>query len=95
LKRRQRHGEAASVDIKDAEEERKRLQPILSKYKPEDVWNFDETAFNWRQLHSWTLGSKVISGAKLEKSRLTVLVGTNMTGTEKFPLLFIGKSKQP
>jgi len=95
LKRRQRHGEAASVDIKDAEEERKRLQPILSKYKPEDVWNFDETAFHWRQLYSWSLGSKNLSGTKLDKSRLTVLVGTNMTGTEKFPLLFIGKSGQP
>lgn len=95
LSRRKRHGEAGSVDTRDAEEERKRLQPILKKYNPEDIWNFDETAFNWRQLLNWTLASQEVSGTKLDKSRLSVLVGTNMTGTEKFQLLFIGKSKQP
>jgi hypothetical protein len=95
LSRVKRHGEAGSVDVRDAEDERRRLIPILKGYNPDNIWNFDETAFNWRQLLSWTLATQGVSGTKLDKSRLTVLVGTNMTGTEKYSLLFIGKSKQP
>ena len=40
------------------------------------------------------LGDKCIGGKK-SKDRITVLVGANMTGTEKLPLLVIGKSKKP
>ncbi|KIJ47021.1 hypothetical protein M422DRAFT_164430, partial [Sphaerobolus stellatus SS14] len=36
-----------------------------------------------------------MSGKKAEKFRITLGVGCNATGTEKLPLLFIGKSKQP
>lgn len=35
-----------------------------------------------------------MSGKK-SKNRITVLVGSNMTGTEKLPLLVIGKSARP
>ena len=34
-------------------------------------------------------------GAKQPKSRITALVGANMSGTDKLPLLVIGKSKNP
>jgi hypothetical protein len=42
---RQHHGEAGSVNITVAEEERERLQPILADYNPVDIFNVDETAF--------------------------------------------------
>lgn len=35
------------------------------------------------------------NGGKVSKERLTILVGANMDGTEKLPILVIGKSKKP
>jgi len=40
------------------------------------------------------LGDKC-SGGKRSKERITVLVGSNMDGSEKIPLFVIGKSKKP
>jgi hypothetical protein len=40
------------------------------------------------------LGEKCIGGKK-SKERITVLVGSNASGTEKLPLMVIGKSKNP
>jgi hypothetical protein len=34
-------------------------------------------------------------GIKVNKERITILVRANLDGTEKLPLLVIGKSKQP
>lgn len=38
---------------------------------------------------------QTFSSGKKSKERITVLVGANMTGTEKLPLLVIGKSANP
>ena len=46
---------------------------------------------NFIQKHS---GERCTNGKK-SKERITVLVGANMTGTEKLPLLVIGKSLKP
>ncbi|XP_049271361.1 tigger transposable element-derived protein 4-like [Rhipicephalus sanguineus] len=35
------------------------------------------------------------TGGKLSKERITVMVGANATGTEKLPLLVIGKARNP
>ena len=35
------------------------------------------------------------SGGKKSKERITVLVCVNVTGTDKLPLLFIGKFAKP
>jgi len=40
------------------------------------------------------LGQKC-TGGKLSKKRITVLFGANMSGSQKLPLLTIGKSKNP
>ena len=42
----------------------------------------------------YILGEKCSAG-KHSKVRITVLVGTNMTGSDKLPLLTIGKSSRP
>jgi hypothetical protein len=39
-----RHGEAGSVDLAAVEMEQKCCQEILSKFAPQDRWNFDETS---------------------------------------------------
>jgi hypothetical protein len=89
------NGEAGSVNPQTAEAERVRLRPILEKFAPEDHFNVDESSFFFRQLSNYALGSAVMSGKKLDKTQLTILVGTNQTGSEKLPLLFIGKAKKP
>ena len=51
----------------------------------------------WRLLPDKThaLAGEVCTGGKKSKERVTVLVCANMSGSEKLPLLTIGKFKQP
>lgn len=70
---------------------------VKNDYKENDVFNIDETGVFYNLMPDKTLkfkGEKCIGG-KLSKERVTVLIGANMTGTEKRKLLVIGKSKQP
>ena len=61
------------------------------------VFNADETGLYWRLLPDKThaFRGEVCTGTKRPKDRVTVLVCANMTGTEKCPLLTIGKYKRP
>ena len=73
------------------------LQKILARYSPSDVYNADETGLFFQCLPDKTLALKdeVCTGGKKSKSRLTVMVATNMDGSHKLPPLVIGKSKNP
>jgi hypothetical protein len=44
---------------------------------------------------TYTFREACCKGIKVNKERITVLVCGNLDGTEKLPLLVIGKSKQP
>ena len=57
--------------------------PILSS----DIFNFDETGIFWKMLPKQTLGfsGTTYHGFKCPKTSLTVLVGANMDGSEKYP----------
>ena len=91
-------GESGGVDVEIVREWKDgKLQSILSTYQPNDIYNADETGLFWLLLPDNSLGFTGGShhGAKQSKSRITVLVGANMTGTDKLPLLVIGKSKNP
>lgn len=91
-------GENAAVDKEVCADWMERvLRPILTKYKSEDVFNADETGLFWRLLPDKThaVSGEVCTGGKLSKERITVLVCANMSGTEKMPLITIGKFKRP
>ena len=91
-------GENAAVDKAVCEDWKKMiLQPILQRYDANDVFNADETGLYWRLLPDKThaVAGDTCSGGKKSKERVTVLICTNMTGTEKCPLLTIGKFKNP
>lgn len=91
-----RHGEAASVDPVAVEEGRARLQQLINQYALRNVYNMDETSFFYKQVPRGTLTTdKSARGKKQDKSRLTMTVTTNADGSDHYPLLFIGKSKQP
>ncbi|GFN77934.1 tigger transposable element-derived protein [Plakobranchus ocellatus] len=91
-------GEAASVDMSTVNTWRgSALQQLLQNYNADDIFNADETGVFYKCLLHKTLNFKgnVCTGGKKAKDRLTVLVVANMSGSEKLPLLIIGKSAKP
>ncbi|KMZ76545.1 hypothetical protein ZOSMA_10068G00010, partial [Zostera marina] len=91
-------GEAAAVDMEAVDNWRQDiLIKLLTEYSPKNVFNVDETGLFWRLMPDKTMTFKgdKCSGGKKSKERITVLVGSNMDGSEKIPLLVIGKSKKP
>ena len=91
-------GEAAAVDDGTvASWLDKSLPPLLSSYHPRDVFNADETGVFYRLLPNKTLCFKGDSchGGKLSKERITAMVCANMDGSEKLPLMVIGKFERP
>jgi hypothetical protein len=94
LSHRQTHGEASSVPH-SASEEMAAVRAICDSYQEEDIYNFDETGLYWRASPSAGLTSRVTPGVKKDKSRISILACTNATGSDRFPLWFIGRAKQP
>ena len=91
-------GESASVNTAICDDWKERtLKPVLRRYDPNDVFNADETGLFWRLLPDKThaFRGELCTGVRRSKERVTVLVCANMTGTEKCPLLTIGKYKRP
>jgi hypothetical protein len=73
------------------------LLHLMARYSPKDVFNADEFGLFYNMLPDKTYTFKRASskGIKVNKERIAVLVRANLDGTEKLPLLVIGKSKQP
>lgn len=73
------------------------LLPVLSEYDENDIFNMDESGLFWRLLPDRTLAFRAekCHGGKLSKERVTIAMCCNMTGTEKCPLLVIGKFRCP
>ena len=73
------------------------LVPTLARYSPNDIYNGDETALFYKSLPHRTYcfdGDKPAGSAKC-KDRLTLLIITNMDGSDHRKLSVIGKSKTP
>ena len=73
------------------------LVPTLARYSPNDIYNGDETALFYKSLPHRTYcfdGDKPAGSAK-RKDRLTLLIITNMDGSDQRKLSVIGKSKTP
>ncbi|XP_074083532.1 tigger transposable element-derived protein 4 isoform X1 [Macrotis lagotis] len=73
------------------------LPYYLNDYQPKDIFNIKETGLFYRMLPTKTFAFKgeACSIGKLNKERITLVVGANMDGSEKLPLLIIGKNKNP
>jgi hypothetical protein len=73
------------------------LPHLLEGYRPCDVINADKCGLFYNLLPNRTYafrGEKCRRG-KLRKDRVTVLVAASMDGSEKLPLLVIGRSEKP
>jgi DDE superfamily endonuclease/Tc5 transposase DNA-binding domain len=91
-------GESADADMERADDFLKNTLPgLLENYSPDDIYNADETGLYFKCLpdKTYTFRSEKCHGGKKSKERLTVMVCTNMFGTDKVKLLVIGKSKKP
>ncbi|CAB5357800.1 unnamed protein product [Rhizophagus irregularis] len=84
-----------SAPLETLPEERLCLHTLLTKYNEKDIYNADETELFFRMKPNHTLGSGKISGRKQDKSRLSVLLCSNSTGSHKFSPLVIGKANNP
>lgn len=82
---------AAANDWKDM------LVEMIGDTDDKDVFNVDKTGLFYKCTSDKTMTFKkeTCSGGQRSKERITVLVGANMDGSEKLPLLVIGKSKNP
>ena len=95
LQHHHNHGEAGSVNLTSVKEERERMQCELRGWDLDDVFNTDETSFFWKSIQNNGLSTKGLPGKKLDKTRMSVLVMMNATGSEKIRLLFIATAKKP
>ena len=92
-------GEEKSVDTQSSDmlQWNEKLALLLQSYSPDDIYNADETGIFFRLLPDKTLEFKNVDchGGKKNKERLTAMVCANMSGTDKLPLLIIGKPSNP
>lgn len=91
-------GESGGVNMETVDEWRETvMKDILERYEPANIYNADETGLFWQLLPENTMGflGKKQHGSKQPKTRITLLVGANMNGTDKLPMFAIGKSKNP
>ncbi|NXH90175.1 TIGD4 protein, partial [Edolisoma coerulescens] len=76
-------------------------QNVLPRYlndcQPKNVFYIQETGLLYQMLphNAFAFKGETCSVGKQSKERITVVVGTNMDGSEKLPLLVIGKNKSP
>ncbi|KAE9045261.1 hypothetical protein PR002_g2330 [Phytophthora rubi] len=90
-----RHGEIDSVDLVSARAEAERLRKVLADYNPSDVFNMDKAALFYQALPRRSLCVHAAPALKQRKAHVTMVVGTNATGSEKLPLLILVTAKRP
>ena len=73
------------------------LLPTLARYSPNDIYNGDETALFYKSLphRTYCFDSDKPAGSAKCKDRLTLLIITNMDGSDHRRLSVIGKSRTP
>ncbi|CAF4216168.1 unnamed protein product [Rotaria magnacalcarata] len=88
---------ASNVDDSTVEEWAQRLSTLLDGFDENDVFNADETGLFYRATpnRSLVLSKEECKGGKKSKERLTVLLCSNLAGTEKLKPVVIGRSQRP
>ena len=73
------------------------LPTLLARYNPEDIYNVDETGLFYKLLpdKAYTMKNEACHGGKNSKERITLLLGANMTGTDKLRPIVMGKAVKP
>lgn len=89
-------GEGESTNSEIVGEWIQKLPEICLPYKPEDVFNIDETGLLYKQRprKSYVKSTESCIGGKESKLRLTICLFTNMVGQKENPIV-IGNAKRP
>ena len=97
LQSRRVNGEAGLVDINSPllQLDVEKIKAVVSKYDRKDVYKFDETGLYYRRAPNKTISKQLISGVKVDKSRLTIGLLCNSDGSDKFEPLIIGRAAKP
>lgn len=91
-------GESASVNKEDTSAYISDVLPgLLERYSANDIYNVDETGLFYKLLpdKTYTLKGEDCHGGKMSKDRITVMLGSNMTGSDKLKNLVVAKSAKP
>ncbi|KAI5116181.1 hypothetical protein M0805_002680 [Coniferiporia weirii] len=88
-------GEAASVSLEGVATAQVRMQELLSGYDRHDIYNMDETGLYYRMPPDRALAHKQLSGAKGDKTRITLAFTANTDGSDIRKPLFIGHARKP
>ncbi|GFW98180.1 tigger transposable element-derived protein 1 [Trichonephila clavipes] len=94
------HGESASADKKAADKYCLKFQEFIETegYCPQQIFNCDETGLFWKRVPNRTYitkDEKRVPGLKPMKDRMTLLLGTNVSGDMKLKPLLVYHSKYP
>jgi hypothetical protein len=87
------HGESGSAPEIPLEQ-LDTLRSTIQTYAPENRFNMDETGLFYRMAPDQTIATRQIAGTKKDKTRLTLALMCNQTGTLK-DLFIIGTAIQP
>ena len=90
-------GEASTVSESTVENWKPKLQQLIKDYNAYDIYNMDELGLFYQEVPRKTYAVKgtQVKGHKFSKTRVTVLLTANMTGTHKLLPLVIGKCENP
>lgn len=94
IKEHVQFGEAGSVP-QAAEEEMVDIRQLCSEFADEEIYNMDETGLFWRCAPHRGLSTHAMPGVKQNKARVSIVVCSNATGTNRMPLWVIGHAKTP
>ena len=96
---KQEQGEKQDANIQRAEDWKSIILPTIMKdFTKDDIFNADETGVYFRCFpdKGYSIRGDDLPGGKKAKDRLTVMLcAIYMSGSDKIPLLVIGKSKRP
>ena len=71
------------------------IRRIAREYEDENIYNMDETGLFWKLSPSQGLSTASQPGFERDKARITVVLCSNATGSDRFKPWFIGNAKTP
>ncbi|RNA23851.1 tigger transposable element-derived 6-like [Brachionus plicatilis] len=89
------HGESGSVSSELINDGRQKIKNWTKDFGLDDIYNIDETALFFKLEPNKTLSTQQVHGKKVNKERITIAIGTNLTGKHKLEPIVIGKYKRP
>lgn len=90
-------GESGCVDSETVSAWKEQLHMLIEDYNMDDIYNADETGMFYKAIptKSLVMRDESCKGTKVSKDRLTCLLSSNWSGTDKLKPLVIGKSQKP